>query len=317
VKSLAQTLPAGWEVSALSEVATVIQGQSPPGSTYNIDDKGLPFFQGKAEFTDLSPVASKWCTEPNKIAEPGDVLISVRAPVGPTNLANVTCCIGRGLAAIRPAGGIPTKFLLYYLRYSESDLAGKGIGTTFSAITGDDLREHRVVVPPLAEQSRIVATIETQLTRLDAAVAALERVRANLKRYRASVLKAAVEGRLVPTEAELARKEERDYEPASVLLDSILAERRRRWEESELARMKAAGKPPKEDGWKSKYKEPAAPDTSTLPQLPEGWCWATLDALASIVGGVTKGQKRKPTDQLRRVPYLRVAERDSISRRVR
>jgi type I restriction enzyme, S subunit len=92
-----------------------------------------------------------------------------------------------------------------------------------------------------------------------------------------------------------------------VLLDRILAERRRRWEELELARMKSASKPHKNDEWKSKYKEPVVLDTSTLPQLPEGWCWAPLDALASVVGGVTKGQRRKPTDELRRVPYLRVA----------
>jgi type I restriction enzyme S subunit len=100
-------------------------------------------------------------------------------------------------------------------------------------------------------------------------------VQRNLKRYRASVLKAAVEGRLVPTEAELARAEGRDYEPASALLERILAERRRRWEEAELAKMKAKGKPPKDDKWKAKYKEPAEPDSSNLPDLPEGWCWAS------------------------------------------
>jgi type I restriction enzyme S subunit len=71
--------------------------------------------------------------------------------------------------------------------------------------------------------------------------------------------------------------------------------------------MKAPGKPHKNDEWKSKYKEPVALDTSTLPQLPDGWCWAPLDALASVVGGVTKGQRRKPTEELRQVPYLRVA----------
>ena len=102
---------------------------------------------------------------------------------------------------------------------------------------------------------------------------ALKRVRANLERYRASVLKAAVEGRLVPTEAELARREGREYEPASVLLERILAERRRRWEEAELAKMKAKGKAPEDDRWKVRYKEPVPPETSELPELPEGWCW--------------------------------------------
>ena len=133
------------------------------------------------------------------------------------------------------------------------------------------------------EQHRIVEAIESYFTRLDDAVATLERVQRNLKRYRASVLKAAVEGRLVPTEAELARAEGRDYEPASVLLERILAERRRRWEEAELAKMKAKGKTPKDDKWKAKYKEPVAPDTSNLPDLPEGWCWATVEQLASTV----------------------------------
>jgi type I restriction enzyme S subunit len=127
------------------------------------------------------------------------------------------------------------------------------------------------------EQDRIVAEIEKQFTRLDAATAALKRVQANLKRYRASVLKAACEGRLVPTEAELARKEGRAYEPADKLLQRILRERRARWEADTLAKMQASGKPPKDDHWKQKYKEPSAPDTSNLPPLPEGWCWASLE----------------------------------------
>ena len=104
---------------------------------------------------------------------------------------------------------------------------------------------------------------------------------ANLKRYRASVLKAAVEGNLVPTEAELAKKEEPEYEPASVLLERILKERRHRWEQAELGKMKAKGEVPKNEKWKDKYEEPAAPDTSELPELPEGWCWSTVNQLAS------------------------------------
>ena len=123
-----------------------------------------------------------------------------------------------------------------------------------------------IPIAPLPEQRRIVEEIETQFTRLDDAVAALQRVKANLKRYRASVLKAACEGRLVPTEAELARAEGRDYEPADVLLQRILAERRAKWEADELAKMVAKGKPPKDDRWKAKYKEPQPPDTSDLPE---------------------------------------------------
>ena len=132
--------------------------------------------------------------------------------------------------------------------------------------------------PPLPEQHRIVAEIEKQFTRLDASVAALKRARANLKRYRASVLKAACEGKLVPTEAELARAEGRDYEHADRLLERILAERRACWESQE----KRPGK----------YKEPAAPDTSGLPGLPEGWVWATLPQLGELNRGKSKHRPR-------------------------
>jgi type I restriction enzyme S subunit len=166
--------------------------------------------------------------------------------------------------------------------------------------------ETAFTLPPRPEQSRVVAEIEKQFTRLDAATTALKRVQANLKRYRASVLKAACEGRLVPTEAELARKESRDYEPADKLLQRVLRERRARWEADTLAKMIAAGKRPSDDRWKEKYKEPTAPDSSDLPLLPEGWCWSSLDQLAFVQGGITKGQKRT-TEKLRPVPYLRVA----------
>ena len=127
------------------------------------------------------------------------------------------------------------------------------------------LCEAPISLPPLAEQRRIVGEIETQFTRLDASVAALRRAQANLKRYRASVLKDACEGRLVATEAELARSEGREYESADVLLERILAERHARWESQEKRR--------------GKYKEPSAPDASTLPRLPEGWAWAAAEQL--------------------------------------
>ena len=96
----------GFKVKELNEISEIVMGQSPPGNSYNEERKGTPFFQGKAEFTDKYPVIKKWTTKPSKLALPNSILISVRAPVGDVNLCNVKCCIGRGLASIRPTKGV-------------------------------------------------------------------------------------------------------------------------------------------------------------------------------------------------------------------
>ena len=272
-------LPDGWTPTTLGASCLVIQGQSPPGTTYNTNGIGLPFLQGKGEFAGLYPTAVKWCSAPSKIADPGDVLISIRAPVGPTNLCAIKSCIGRGLAAIRPQPGVPSRYILYALRATEDKLRSRSTGTTFEAIRGDDLRSHVLPLAPLAEQCRIVAEIEKHFTRLDASVAALRRAQANLKRYRASVLKAACEGKLVPTEAEIARAEGRGYEPAAALLERILVERRAQWEAKEKRGRK--------------YKEPFAPNASDLPELPDGWVWATIAQLAEIQATVLKVKRNE------------------------
>jgi type I restriction enzyme S subunit len=174
-------------------------------------------------------------------------------------------------------------------------------GTTISGVTKKQLLDLGFTLPPYREQHRIVAEIETQFTRLDAVVTALKRVQANLKRYRASVLQAACTGRLVPTEAELARVEGRSYESADQLLQRILQERRAKWESQQLTAMKAEGKVPKDDRWKSKYREPAKPDASELPELPEGWMWTTVEQLAQLV---TDGDHNPPKRVSNGVPHL-------------
>ncbi len=175
---------------------------------------------------------------------------------------------------LRPEAGLITpEFMRYYLQSPKASrvLTGSLTGTAIRRIVLHRVKELPVLVAPLPEQHRIVEAIESHFSRLDEAVRLLERVKRNLKRYRASVLKAAVEGRLVPTEAALARAEGRSYEPARVLLERILAERRRRWQA---------------EGSRGRYKEPVAPDTANLPPLPEGWCWASLDSLTcKIVDG--------------------------------
>ena len=154
----------------LGNVADLIMGQSPPGDTYNSVGAGLPFFQGKTEFGKVSPTAVKWCTHPKKIALAGDILISVRAPVGPTNLADQECCIGRGLAAIRPNTKlIDRNFIWLFLQFSEKALAKKGQGSTFEAINGDDLKGLSVPTPPIIKQRQIATHLKAQLTEVEKA----------------------------------------------------------------------------------------------------------------------------------------------------
>ena len=181
-------LPRDWTWASLSDVCEVTLGQSPPGNSYNDQGSGEPFFQGKAEFGDRFPAVKKWTTEPKKCATAGSVLISVRAPVGPTNIAPVDCAIGRGLASLRPLGGISTEFLLWAMRESARELVRSATGSTFDAITGRQLRSHRIPVAPLCEQERIVAAIEEHFSRLDAVGLGLERSLRQLRTLRSSVL---------------------------------------------------------------------------------------------------------------------------------
>ncbi|RJX21176.1 MAG: hypothetical protein C4575_04600 [Desulforudis sp.] len=156
--------------------------------------------------------------------------------------------------------------------------------TTVPSVRKSDVKQLPFPWVPLEQQKRIVAEIEKQFSRLDEAVANLKRVKANLKRYKAAVLKAAVEGKLT----EEWRKQHPDVESASKLLKRILVERRQKWEEAELAKMKAKGKLPKDDKWKKKYKEPPKVDASNLPDLPTGWVWTNFEQLAEDIPNALK-----------------------------
>ena len=173
-------LPKGWRWARLGEVCEIIPGQSPPSSSYRTEPEGLPFFQGKADFGKVSPTPRVWCVEPKRVAEPGDILISVRAPVGPTNIADVTCCIGRGLAAIRCSEDADRDFIYYALQRYESLLVDKGTGSTFQAINRDDLEVLDIPMPSLPEQRRIASLLNEQTIGIEqarqAAVAMLETI---------------------------------------------------------------------------------------------------------------------------------------------
>jgi len=167
-------LPEGWRRVKLEDICEIISGQSPPGNTYRNIPEGLPFFQGKADFGEKYPFARTWCVDPVKFAQPGDILISVRAPVGPTNIADVECCIGRGLAAIRGGNLIDKDFLYLCLKSLQEDIAKMGSGSTFQAITRDNLSNINIPLPPLPEQKRIAAILKEQLAAVEQARKASE-----------------------------------------------------------------------------------------------------------------------------------------------
>lgn len=183
---------------------------------------------------------------------------------------------------LRPNDGVDSRYLAWFLQTTEyrNQVSALAAGVNINNLRASHIEELTIPMLATAEQEKIVALLDEQASRLDAGVEALKRAQANLKRYRASVLKAACEGRLVSTEAELARQastsngQHPTYESGQQLLARILDERRRTWT------------------GKGKYKEPAAPDTSNLPKLPEGWTWASVEQLSPKV---VDGTHFKPT----------------------
>ena len=204
--------------------------------------------------------------------------------------------------ALRRVEGVAPRFLMYALRApavrGHLTSSVSGVGGSLMRVRMAAAWQTRVPLAPLPEQHRIVAKIESLFARLDEGVAALKRAEANLERYRASVLKAAVGGRLT----QQWRKENPPEETGAQLLERILAERRKRWETEQLGKFEAKGrKPPR--NWKAKYKEPVAPDTNGLPELPEGWCWATVDQVSD---GIHYGSSTRTSPDHDGVPVLRM-----------
>ncbi len=147
-------------VRPLTEYCTLNMGQSPDSKTYNTQGKGLPFYQGNADFGETHPITRVWCSTPVKVAEEGDILISVRAPIGAMNMAVERCCIGRGLAALTPIRNKCSKQFLYYALQSKVDsLIAQGTGSTFKAISKKVLEATRIPAYSTIEQEQIAETI--------------------------------------------------------------------------------------------------------------------------------------------------------------
>lgn len=173
----------------LKELCLVIAGQSPKGSAYNDRGDGMEFHQGKKAFGDFYLTHSNiWTTEISKIAEPLDILMSVRAPVGPTNITDRQICIGRGLAAIRCKDNVSHKFILYALRNIESKIVGND-GAVFNSINKAQIEALPVPIIPLPEQECIVSLLDAQFAKIDAIKANAEKQLQDAKALFQSALK--------------------------------------------------------------------------------------------------------------------------------
>ena len=295
-----EELPPGWAAVDIGELCRSVEKVSPreqPDETFtyldiaSIDNSEFCIVSPKTYMGRDAPLRAR-----QKVRSGNTLFSTVRTYL--KNIAMVPSeydgqVASTGFCVLNPSTEIDSRLLFFHVQNDEFIARLNPIqrGTSYPAVRDADVLGQTLPLPPLAEQRRILAEIETQFTRLDASVAALRRMQANLKRYRASVLKDACEGRLVPTEAELARSDGREYEPAAVLLERILVERRARWESQEKRR--------------GKYREPSAPDTSVLPELHEGWVWASLESISEVRLGRQRSPKRASGPHMR--PYLRAA----------
>ena len=147
--------------TVLGDICKITMGQSPDSSTYNTTNIVLPFYQGNADFGELYPKTRIWCSQPQKIAEPENILLSVRAPIGALNIAKEKCCIGRGLAAITPhKNSCFNKYIFYILKYKHNELNVKGTGSTFKAINKSILNNLPIGIYPIDEQKRIADILD-------------------------------------------------------------------------------------------------------------------------------------------------------------
>ncbi len=284
-------LPNGWVEAPLSTLARIQYGYTASA----IEDQRAPRL---LRITDIQDGRVDWAKVPGCSIRSGDLdkyrlrprdIVFARSGATTGKSLLIQSCPPDALFAsylIRVhADELVTdpKYLALYFQSPPywAHIAGSVAGIAQPNCNGTKLAALNVPLAPLSEQRRIVAEIEKQFTRLDAGVEALKRLQIHLRRYRASVLKAACEGRLVPTEAALAQKENRDYEPADKLLARILKERRAKWETDQLAKMKAAGNTPKNDNWKAKYIRPTPPDISAPVDLSDGWGWVSVEQVAA------------------------------------
>ncbi len=185
-------IPEGWEVKRLKYVLEIIMGQSPDSNDCNDNGKGLPFLQGNAEFGKINPKEKMWCTRTPKIACENDILLSVRAPVGAVNIANKEIGIGRGLCALRKKN---YKFIYYMSQIFSEILNSLSTGSTFKAVTIGQIKNIKIPIPPLPEQTAIANFLDDKTANIDKAITQKEKLVELLKERKQIIIQNLVTGK--------------------------------------------------------------------------------------------------------------------------
>ena len=284
-------LPIGWALAELDLLGEWYGGGTPSKSTARFWEGGtVPWASPKdmkspvLRDTEDKITDSAVANSATKIIPSQSILMVTRSGIlahsFPVSVNEIPTTLNQDLKALWPAKGIDPFYVRYALQAAEQAILASCSkhGTTVHSIEFPRLKSFQIPVAPANEQTRIVAKLDELFSRIEKAQENLKRVQALVRQYRQSVFKAAVTGELT---GDWREKHSGQGETGEQLLRRILAARRAAWEAAELKTMKAKGKTPKDDMWKLKYKEPEPPDTSDLPELPEGWVWATVEQLIS------------------------------------
>ena len=293
------TIPPHWARVRIGDVASIQNGFAFNSKGFQ-EGAGFPLIRIRDIRKVSTEVGFIGGYDDQYVVQPGDLLVGMDGDF------NVAMWMGRqGLLNQRVCRITPNeayydrRFLFYALPGYLAAINAHTSSVTVKHLSSRTVADIPLPLPNSSEQRRIVAKLDELFSELDAGVAALERAQAKLKRYRASVLKAAVEGRLTE---EWRRKNPPD-ETGAELLQRILVERRKRWEQEQLAKFTAKGQKPTKN-WQQKYRDPVAPETRGLPELPDGWCWASFDSICHLqLGKMLSREARESTENRR--PYLR------------
>jgi len=290
-----EDLPKGWVRTTLGEVCAM--------------NPRMPFNEPRPDYTEVSFVPMDAVEEESGRLDASQIrtLGSVRRGYTPFKendviFAKITPCMQNGKVALatglknglaygsteffvlRSYEGVLPRFLLYFLlqrslrEEAEHHMSG---GTGHERVPSNYLFTHKLLLPPTAEQERIVAKLDAALSGVERAETAALRAQERLERYRAAVLQSAATGELTQDWRELQRSTDgKTADSGEALLQRLLATRRQVWEEAEFKRLHAAGKAPKDDKWKSRYPEPVPPKTANVPDLPEDWTWASIEQVS-------------------------------------